>query len=228
MGRIVVLVLLLLSLSRTVSSPSEQQPDLASTDTLPIELSERLRAWRPGEQPCNCLAAEPGVENCGECAAVRGASTGSSMLEQEAKHESTEGSDVDRVEQGARGEARAESGGAHPTRGEEGNAAEAAKVAGIADVSEQDEPRGEDEDDSAWGSAGLELGGWDVLPFSVQTLIPINVSLRLRGPRIARKCRFKQVERMYERARERRERRAGWRGRSCGGATSTAVGMATG
>ena len=180
MGRLVVLVFLLLSLSLTVPSPSpsEQKPTLSSTDPLPSELSEQLRA-------CH-IAAAPGAEDSGECASVRGASTASSILEQEAERESAEGFFVDGedgIEQ-ARGEARAgesELGGAY--RGEDVNAAKAASAAGVSEISEQDVPRGED----------LELGGWMVLPFSVQSLVSPNVSLRLRGDRIARTCRFEQV-----------------------------------
>ena len=174
-------VFLLLSLSLTVPSPSpsEQQPTLLFTDPLLSELSEQMRACR------NC---SPGVEDCGQCAFDRGASTASSILQQEAEHKSTEGSFVDGQDglqhEKARGEARAEElelGGEY--REEEVKSANAASAAGVSEISEQDVPRAED----------LELGGWMVLPFSVSTLISPNVSLRLRGDRIARKCRFEQV-----------------------------------
>ena len=56
---------------------------------------------------------------------------------------------------------------------------------------QQDLPRA-GEDDSEWDPADF-LGGFDVLPVSMQTFISPDVSARLRGRQIAQKCRFRQV-----------------------------------
>ena len=45
------------------------------------------------------------------------------------------------------------------------------------------------------------LGGIDVLPHSVMSLISINVSVRLRASRIARECRFSDLQRVHSEAR---------------------------
>ena len=59
---------------------------------------------------------------------------------------------------------------------------------------QQNLPRVGDEDDSEWDSAGF-LGNlrFHVFPVSMQTFISPEVSARLRGRRIAQKCRFRQV-----------------------------------
>jgi len=56
---------------------------------------------------------------------------------------------------------------------------------------QQDLPR-VGEDDSERDPADF-LGGFDVLPVSMQTFISPDVSARLRGRQIAQKCRFRQV-----------------------------------